>query len=78
MLPVTSVPTDEIYERYLQKAISEINELGDEIGRAGDEANVPVLARGTRWRTSSCSSTRLKLQRCKRASRSTDVRARRS
>ncbi len=38
--------TDEIYERYLQKAISEINELGDEIGRAGDEANVPVLGSG--------------------------------
>ena len=36
-------PTDEIYERYLQKAISEINELGDEIGRAGDETHVPVL-----------------------------------
>ncbi len=41
-----AVPTDEIYERYLQKAISEINELGDEIGRAGDEANVPVLGSG--------------------------------
>jgi len=40
------VPTDEIYERYLQKAISEINELGDEIGRAGDEAHVPVLGSG--------------------------------
>ena len=40
------MPTDEIYERYLQKAISEINELGDEIGRAGDEANVPVLGSG--------------------------------
>jgi uracil-DNA glycosylase family 4 len=43
---VSAVPTDEIYERYLQKAISEINELGDEIGRAGDEANVPVLGSG--------------------------------
>ena len=28
-----SVPTDEIYERYLKKAISEINELGDELAR---------------------------------------------
>ena len=39
-------PTDEIYERYLQKAISEINDLGDEIGRAGDETHVPVLGSG--------------------------------
>jgi len=42
----SAVPTDEIYERYLQKAISEINELGDEIGRAGDETHVPVLGSG--------------------------------
>lgn len=41
-----AVPTDEIYERYLQKAISEINELGDEIGRAGDATHVPVLGSG--------------------------------
>jgi uracil-DNA glycosylase len=38
--------TDEIYERYLQKAISEINELGHEIGRAGDATHVPVLGSG--------------------------------
>jgi uracil-DNA glycosylase family 4 len=43
---VSAVPTDEIYERYLQKAISEINELGDEIGRAGDELHVPVFGSG--------------------------------
>ena len=43
---MTAVPTDEIYERYLQKAIAEINELGDEIGRAGDEQHVPVLGSG--------------------------------
>ena len=43
---MSAVPTDEIYERYLQKAISEINELGDEIGRAGDELRVPVLGSG--------------------------------
>jgi uracil-DNA glycosylase family 4 len=43
---VSAVPTDEIYERYLQKAIAEINELGDEIGRAGDELHVPVLGSG--------------------------------
>jgi len=43
---VSAAPTDEIYERYLQKAISEINELGDEIGKAGDELRVPVLGSG--------------------------------
>ncbi len=41
-----SVPTDEIYERYLKKAISEINELGDELSRAGDELRVPVVGSG--------------------------------
>lgn len=40
------VPTDEIYERYLKKAISEINELGDELAQAGDELRVPVLGSG--------------------------------
>jgi uracil-DNA glycosylase family 4 len=40
------VPTDEIYERYLKKAIAEINELGDELARAGDELRVPVLGSG--------------------------------
>ncbi len=40
------MPTDEIYDRYLQKAISEINELGDEIGRSGDELHIPVLGSG--------------------------------
>jgi uracil-DNA glycosylase family 4 len=39
------VPADEIYEKYLQKAISEINELGDEIARAAG-ARVPVLGSG--------------------------------
>jgi uracil-DNA glycosylase family 4 len=43
---VSAPPTDEIYERYLQKAIAEINDLGDEIGRAGDETHVPVLGSG--------------------------------
>jgi uracil-DNA glycosylase len=41
-----SVPTDEIYERYLKKAIAEINELGDELARAGDELRVPVVGSG--------------------------------
>jgi uracil-DNA glycosylase len=44
--PVSSVPTDEISEKYLQKAIAEINELGDEIGRAAGEGRVPVLGSG--------------------------------
>jgi uracil-DNA glycosylase family 4 len=43
---VTSVPTDEIYERYLQKAITEINELGDEIARVGAGERIPVLGSG--------------------------------
>jgi len=43
---VPAVPTDEIYEKYLQKAISEINELGDEIARAAGPSAVPVLGSG--------------------------------
>ncbi len=43
---MTSVSTDEIHEKYLQKAISEINELGDEIARAAGGAAVPVLGSG--------------------------------
>ena len=43
---MTSVPTDEIYEKYLQKAITEINELGDEVTRAGAGAGPPVLGSG--------------------------------
>jgi uracil-DNA glycosylase len=42
----SAVPTDEIYERYLKKAISEVNELGDELARAGDELRIPVLGSG--------------------------------
>ena len=38
--------TDEIYEKYLKKAIVEINELGDEIARAGQGERVPVLGSG--------------------------------
>jgi uracil-DNA glycosylase len=43
---VCAVPTDEIYEKYLQKAILEINELGDEIARAAGGDRVPVLGSG--------------------------------
>jgi uracil-DNA glycosylase family 4 len=38
--------TDEIYEKYLQKAIVEINELGDEVARAGRGSRVPVVGSG--------------------------------
>ena len=41
-----AVPTDEIYEKYLQKAILEINELGDEVARAGGGSRVPVVGSG--------------------------------
>jgi uracil-DNA glycosylase family 4 len=49
MLPVTTpspVPTDEIYDRYLQKAIAEINALGEELASHGDELHVPVVGSG--------------------------------
>jgi uracil-DNA glycosylase family 4 len=41
-----AVPTDEIYEKYLQKAITEINELGDEVSHAAGGARVPVIGSG--------------------------------
>jgi uracil-DNA glycosylase len=41
-----SPATDEIYEKYLQKAIVEINELGDEVARAGAGTRVPVVGSG--------------------------------
>lgn len=43
---MSAAPTDEIHEKYLQKAISEINELGDEIARAAGSATIPVLGSG--------------------------------
>ena len=50
MPPVTTpapVTTDEIYDRYLKKAIAEINELGHEIERsAARKRAVPVLGSG--------------------------------
>jgi uracil-DNA glycosylase family 4 len=39
-------PPDEIYEKYLQKAIAEINELGDEVAHAGASGRAPVLGSG--------------------------------
>ena len=38
--------TDEIYEKYLQKAIVEINELGHDLTRAGGGTRVPVVGSG--------------------------------
>ena len=40
------MPTNEIYEKYLQKAITEINELGEEIAQSGRSGQVPVLGSG--------------------------------
>lgn len=42
----SSVPSDEISEKYLQKAISESNELGDEIARSAPDGAVPVVGSG--------------------------------
>ena len=46
MPPVSTVPTDEIFDKYLQKAIAESNELGDEIARVAGEGRVPVVGSG--------------------------------
>jgi len=42
----TAPPTDEIYERYLRKAIGEINELQAELLALADATHVPVLGSG--------------------------------
>jgi uracil-DNA glycosylase family 4 len=44
-LPVPA-STDDISERYLKKAIAEINELGHEIAQAAGSDHVPVLGSG--------------------------------
>jgi uracil-DNA glycosylase family 4 len=41
-----TVATDEIYEKYLQKAITEINALGEEVARTGAGTRVPVVGSG--------------------------------
>ena len=41
-----TVATDEIFEKYLQKAITEINALGDQVAQAGGGARVPVVGSG--------------------------------
>jgi uracil-DNA glycosylase family 4 len=43
---VTTVPTDEIYDRYLKKAIAEINALWSEMAAAGGEGRLPVVGSG--------------------------------
>jgi len=41
-----TVATDEIYEKYLQKAITEINALGDAVAQAGAGMRIPVVGSG--------------------------------
>src|SRR5438046_6194876 len=41
-----TVATDEMYEKYLQKAITEINALGDEVAQAAAGTRVPVVGSG--------------------------------
>jgi uracil-DNA glycosylase family 4 len=43
---VSAVATDEIYEKYLQKAITEVNELGDEIAESASGVGIPVVGSG--------------------------------
>ena len=45
-MPAVSAHNDEIYERYLQRAIREINDLQRELGALADETHVPVLGSG--------------------------------
>jgi uracil-DNA glycosylase family 4 len=42
----STVATDEIFEKYLQKAITEINALGDEVAHAAAGSRVPVVGSG--------------------------------
>ena len=43
---MVTVPTDEIYDRYLKKAIAEINQLWTEMAQAGQENRLPVVGSG--------------------------------
>ena len=40
------MPVDDISERYLKKAIAEINDLGREIAQAAGPERAPVLGSG--------------------------------
>src|SRR6476620_3738248 len=44
--PLVTVANDEIYEKYLQKAITETNALGDQLAKAANGTRVPVLGSG--------------------------------
>jgi uracil-DNA glycosylase family 4 len=43
---VVTVPTDELYDRYLKKAIAEINQLWTEMAQAGGGTRLPVVGSG--------------------------------
>ncbi len=43
---MSPVPTDQIRERYMERAINEINDLGRELLALGDALHVPVLGSG--------------------------------
>ncbi len=43
---MTALRTDDVYERYLQRAIREINDLHHDISALADETHVPVLSTG--------------------------------
>ncbi len=43
---MTALPTDDVYERYLQRAIREVNDLHHDIATLADETHVPVLSTG--------------------------------
>jgi uracil-DNA glycosylase len=43
---VTAANPDQISEKYLQKAITEINRLGDEVAQAAGSERVPVVGSG--------------------------------
>ena len=72
---------NEIYDKYLTRAISEINELTGEIlrcSRCSHARTMPVIGSGHPWQTSSCSSTRRGPANATRAWRSSGAAARRS
>ena len=67
-----TVATDEIYEKYLQKAITEINALGDEVAQAGAGTRVPVVGSGPPARRRLPAEVRARARRnSRKASRST-------
>jgi uracil-DNA glycosylase family 4 len=45
-MPTATASDDELYERYLQRAIRELNDLQRELTTLGDESHVPVLGSG--------------------------------